>query len=243
MALTRPIQQEVFLNLPAQMIRIQTSKRVERKLTKVELVICGKPLKTMTVAVNEWDAMSGRYYNDDGMACSMTQFANVCGIPPETFRKYACTDKGKRRTLGASLGRPALVSSEQSQFVADVIRRADRANDGKTVGETIQIVQDLVPKLSRKQASNSLKRTIRRHHKDVLTKTAVVAQGTTTRRTAITLGQQFRWHKTYDQGLEFLRTKNTGVCRVTGKTFGLLLVQTPDYRSSLVNCCFIYHAL
>lgn len=40
------------------------------------------------------------------------------------------------------------------------------------------------------------------------------------KRSAITVKQQFRWHKMVDGVLNLLRHVNTGVCRLTGKTFG-----------------------
>ena len=46
------------------------------------------------------------------------------------------------------------------------------------------------------------------------------AQATTIKRSAITVEQQFRWHHTYEQALNLLRARNTGVCKETGKTFG-----------------------
>ena len=51
-----------------------------------------------------------------------------------------------------------------------------------------------------------------------------MAQRTTTKRIAITVAQQFRWFTRYEEGLKFLREKNTGVCRKTGKHFGELIV-------------------
>jgi hypothetical protein len=46
---------------------------------------------------------------------------------------------------------------------------------------------------------------------------------TTTKRSGITLSQQFRWHTTYDSALDELRRRNTGLCNKTGKTFGELI--------------------
>jgi hypothetical protein len=34
---------------------------------------------------------------------------------------------------------------------------------------------------------------------------------------------QQRWHQTYDHSLDELRRKNTGVCRISGNTFGNLI--------------------
>ena len=46
------------------------------------------------------------------------------------------------------------------------------------------------------------------------------SQATSTNRSSITIEQQFRWHKTYDNVLNLLRTRNVGLCRKSNKTFG-----------------------
>jgi hypothetical protein len=51
----------------------------------------------------------------------------------------------------------------------------------------------------------------------------VKAQKTTSKRSQCTVAQQFRWFKLYEKALCFLRTKNTGVCNKTGKSFGELI--------------------
>jgi hypothetical protein len=60
-----------------------------------------------------------------------------------------------------------------------------------------------------------------KNHKKELTG-VVKAQATTTKRTGITVKQQYRWHTTFDSAMATLRRNNTGVCPVTGKTFGEL---------------------
>ena len=51
----------------------------------------------------------------------------------------------------------------------------------------------------------------------------VVAQSTTTKRSAITIEQQYRWHKTINYAYGELRQRNTEVCRKSGKTFGEMI--------------------
>ena len=41
-----------------------------------------------------------------------------------------------------------------------------------------------------------------------------------TKRPAITVEQQFWWVSKYEKAVDFLRNKNIGTCRDTGKTFG-----------------------
>jgi hypothetical protein len=83
-------------------------------------------------------------------------------------------------------------------------------------------MQDMNPEMDPKQASQSFHRTIRPAYaaKKVIKPNFVKAQATTKKRSAITTAQQYRWHKTFEACLNELRDRNTGVCRVTGKTFG-----------------------
>uniref|UniRef100_A0A7S2XM23 Uncharacterized protein n=1 Tax=Attheya septentrionalis TaxID=420275 RepID=A0A7S2XM23_9STRA len=121
------------------------------------------------------------------------------------------------------MGRPSVVDPKVQAFVADVITRHDRGNDGKTQSESIDLVQQVVPALDRKQAAQVFKRTILPHFSHLLKQNPQKAQATTTKRSAITVQQQFRWFQTYDGALNELRRRNTGVCNLTGKTFGELI--------------------
>ena len=84
--------------------------------------------------------------------------------------------------------------------------------------KAVGMIQDLKPELSRNQAEQAL-RTVRDTHAGELTGIAK-AQATTTKRSAVTVTQQYRWHALYDAALEKLRAHNTGRCGLTGKTFG-----------------------
>jgi hypothetical protein len=67
---------------------------------------------------------------------------------------------------------------------------------------------------------------------------AVVAQQTTTKRSNITVPQQYRCHQTYEHSLDELRRNNTGVCRISGKTFGELihcLITTGDETNLMAS--------
>jgi len=43
---------------------------------------------------------------------------------------------------------------------------------------------------------------------------------TTTKRSAITVEQQFRWHRTFEAALNEMRRRNQGLCHLTNLTFG-----------------------
>ena len=81
----------------------------------------------------------------------------------------------------------------------------------------------LQPKLSLLQSKNHYHHTFIKKHADRLKQKTVKAQKTTSKRSQCTVAQQFRWFKLYEKALCFLQTKNTGVCNVTGKSFGELI--------------------
>ena len=176
--------------------------------------------KALAAAVLEWDERGPATLRDDGTNMSLAHFAQAKGISEHLFQKYAHTDKKKRRTIGKASHRPTVVTTENSEFIRDIAIRADRANNGLTRQETISHIQELEPNLSRSQVTNHYQRTFFTHHKGKLKKRPVTAQRTTTKRIAITVAQQYHWFKRYEEGLKFLREKNTGVCRKTGKQFG-----------------------
>jgi len=145
----------------------------------------------------------------------------VVNIPYYTFKQYTATDHAKRRKVGNQVGREALLPpGDQQEFLADVLARKDRANNGADPKEAVDKIQELNHGLSRSQARDHLNRTLLPNHPTMLKPKPRVAQQTTTKRSAITLIQQFRWHTTYEHALNELRRLNTGVCRLTGKTFG-----------------------
>jgi hypothetical protein len=174
----------------------------------------GEYLTRLGAAVKEWDDKSERCT----VETSTRQFAMMVNIPNGTLNKYITDDKSKRLTIGASSGPKPLLSSGEGEFVVDVVRRRDRANDGMSNADIVDAISELKPDLSRRQAANAWARTVRPAHKDVLTG-IVVAQATTTKRTAITVTQQWRWHQTVEFATNELRRRNTGLCAKTGKAF------------------------
>ena len=85
-------------------------------------------LERMQRAVGEYLNKEGRWLSEPDMTVS--RFCVLVEIPEQTFRKYICEDKEKRRVVDASAGRAALIDKDTEQFIVDVLRRRDRANDG-----------------------------------------------------------------------------------------------------------------
>ena len=183
----------------------------------------GKAKVQLETAVNEWDEKCDRYFDSNGEALSMRQFSNVVGIPLNTLKKYLATDLNSRRTVGNAVGRPALLTPSDQHFLANCLARKDQGNAGAKPTEAIDFVMDLNPQLSRDQARFHLHRTLLKNHPNQVKAKPKSAQPTTTKRSAITMSQQFRWHTTYGSALDVLRTRNTGVCRLSGKSFGELI--------------------
>ena len=104
-----------------------------------------------------------------------------------------------------------------------MLAQNDRVNEGASPSEAIEYIRELNPDLSFIQAKCRFNRTLVLGHPDKSKKHEAKAQATATRRSAITVEQQFRWHTTYDGALNDLRRLNTGLCRLTGKTFGELI--------------------
>ena len=125
------------------------------------------------------------------------------------------------------MGRKPILDASDRKFVTDVIRRADQGNEGMSRGDAIDTIQDLHPEiaLSRAACSKLLTKHVLDHpdSKGLPKKKPVLAQATTTKRSAITYEQQWRWHTTVDSALRILFECNTGFCKLTGKTFGELI--------------------
>ena len=121
----------------------------------------------------------------------------------EAFAKAVCIDKKvmDRRMKGtvamdASTGAKSKLSKEQQQVVVDTMRRYDRGNNGQPPAKGISLVQELNPKLTRKQAVNVFA-NIRKQNKDVLTGD-VKAQQSSSKRSEVTVSAQHYWHETVE---------------------------------------------
>ena len=181
----------------------------------------GVHLENMTNAVTEWFVPEhANTLDSNGEKMSPRAYSVSVGIPFETLKHYIHQDPTKRRELGKQVGAKPVLEKHLSQFVSDVVRRADRGNEGKSRREAIDLIAEVNPNLSFQQSSNYFDRTFKKLHKDEIKAKPVKAQKTTSKRSMITVEQQYRWFKTYGEGVDYLRRMNTGTCNKTGKTFG-----------------------
>ena len=141
-------------------------------------------------AVHDWNNKSDEFQPGD----SMKTFCARLGLSKGTFGKMVTKNDKVRAPIGATLGRSTLLTPNDASFVVDNIRRADRAHDGKTVVDVIDLIQEVKPELSHTQASNAYRRTVKPGHSKLLTG-VVTAQPTTTKRSGVTVAGQYRWHR------------------------------------------------
>ena len=102
----------------------------------------GEALVQLDAAVSMWTKAP---VDDNGEALSIVAFANLSGIPPCTFQKYATG----RQKAGDSIRRPCVISADASCALVDLVVQHDQANDPKTVTKVIDICQELHPELTR----------------------------------------------------------------------------------------------
>ena len=165
----------------------------------------GANAEKLKLAVDAWDQKQPPF--ESGM--SMSVFAKAVGIPRNTLFKYARHPIEKRLLLGSHVGRKRLISEQDEQVIVDVAKRADRANEGKSAADLADDLLEMNPHLSKKQVVNAMTRTIRPQRKDDLTG-IIKAQSTTTRRSAISIEQQWRWHREVNAALEDQLRWNSG---------------------------------
>ena len=127
----------------------------------------GGALERLTKAKEDWLNKTGDLLTAQP-DMSMWEFSKRVGIPSSTMHTYAHANESQQWRLGSSAGKPPLVKEETAQFAVDVLRRRDRGNDGMTNSEAIDMVHDLMPSLSRQQASQGFHRTIRPGHSSEL---------------------------------------------------------------------------
>ncbi len=61
-------------------------------------------------------------------------------------------------------------------------------------------------------------------------------QATTSDRANINTTQQYRWHRAVDEVYDFMRTKNIGLCKLSGKLFGEVM---PNFIVGLDKMCLM----
>ena len=127
-------------------------------------------------------------------------FTNKLGIPPQTFYKYICTEN--RRILGdGSRGKKKWMTNNDILFAGCVLACADRENNGLSLKEAVNMIQELKPNITRKGARRQIIRYVLpvNVQASVLKKSDQKVQATTSDRTNKPVCQLHRWaHKEFN---------------------------------------------
>jgi len=189
-------------------------------------------------AISDWLKKEGDAINEQGEEIlDVHEFTNKLGIPPQTFYKYICTDN--RRILGdRSRGKKKWMTTDDVLFAGCVLARADRENDGLSSKEAVDMIQELAPDITRLAAHRQIICYVLPVNSaaSVLKKSAQKVQATTSDRTIINVAQQYRWHRAVDEVYDLMRTKNTRLCKLSGKSFGELM---PHFFIDLDEMCLM----
>ena len=176
-------------NTTAASVPTSDNKETQKKNTRTNWSI-GEDFKRMTIAVEDWLEKKGNALDENGEAIALKSYSRIVNIPYKTLEKYVIPDPSKRRQLGKSVGKKPILDASDRKFMTDVLRRADRGNEGMNRSKAIDTMQELYPEraLSRATCSKVLTRRILEHpdNNGKIKKKPVVAQSTTTK------GQQLR---------------------------------------------------
>ena len=84
------------------------------------------------------------------------------------------------------------------------------------------MIQELVPNITREGACRQIIRYVLpvNAQASVLKRSAQKVQATTSDRMNKNVAQQYRWHRAVEEVYAFMRTKNTGLCKLLSKSFG-----------------------
>ena len=151
----------------------------------------GEGLKRMSDALATWEEEQAKPEKD---RMSLRLLAEKEKIPYATLQQHLTGNAGKRVKLGDGVGPKPLLSSKSQEVIVDALVRKDRANEGLSVAGALDIIEEIHPELKRKQIDQAFRRTLRPAFRLRLTK-PVAVQATTTKWTAITVQQHWRWHQ------------------------------------------------
>jgi hypothetical protein len=110
------------------------------------------------------------------------------------LQTHVTSNDEKRIEVGDGPGKKPLISEDIQKVIVDCLIRRDRGNQGLDVTGSLDLLEEVAPQHTRKMLERSWRRTVRPRYSGRLTK-PTAAQVTTTKRTAVTPAQQWRWHK------------------------------------------------
>ena len=154
----------------------------------------GDDAKRLQAAVEDWDHKTGEWLSLTP-SMSLHMYARCVGISKSVLHKYTHPDPAKRTKLGSHAGKPTLLSEEVQQFGVDVLCRRDRGNEGLSNRDCSRAAPRFGARAeAASKWQNCLRQTVRPRFASVLTN-IVKAQASTSKRSQVTVAQQYRWHQ------------------------------------------------
>ena len=151
-----------------------------------------------------------------GEGVTKSSVARKFGLNRTAFLPYVDDNITGRKTIGSRPGRKSVVSEDHQRFLTELTIRAD----GFTCNEIISHLQTLDDNITTTQAKNYVYHTLRKNSNGRLKPKLIKAQKTTNKRSQCSVAHRWRWDKNVRRVFAFLREKNTGVCKVSEKSFG-----------------------
>jgi hypothetical protein len=130
------------------------------------------------------------------------------------------------------------MTNDDVEFFWCVLTCADRENDCLSSKEAVDMIQELQSDITRVVAQKQIQRHVLPMNSklSVLKKCKQKVQATNSNRAHINVAQQYHWHCAVDEVYNFLRTKNTGLCKPSGKSFGKVM---PNFIIGLNEMCLM----
>jgi hypothetical protein len=111
----------------------------------------GNAFIKMEQATLDWENKTGQCTKD----MSFRTFAKTMGISRKTLWMHIHPDLNQRVSIGSVAGSQSLIKQNAQQFVVDVIRRHDRGNDCLSSRGAIDVVREIAPHLTLRQAAKN----------------------------------------------------------------------------------------
>jgi hypothetical protein len=119
-----------------------------------------EPRIKLEKALNDWSKKEGGIFDENGeIIDDWKVFPSKVDIPADTFYKYI-KPNNPRQIGDGSHGKKRLMTDDEIKFTGCILARNDRVNDGLSTKEALDLVQEMIPDITRKAARNAMYRNI-----------------------------------------------------------------------------------
>jgi len=112
-----------------------------------------EPCIKLEKSLNDWSKKEGGIFDENGeIIDDWKVFPSKVDIPADTFYKYI-KPNNPRQIGDGSRGKKRLMTTDKIKFTGCILARADRVNDGLSTKEANELVQEMIPDITRKSSS------------------------------------------------------------------------------------------